>query len=307
MHWYFPSKKVWAARILIFLSCFSCIVLYLKHIEVFNPVNIAKLHSDTTHPQIIEEYIWNRKTNLHSEFDAERQLLLADINWDEIEALNAYDMFELEWNCEDETRFGNGVVSIGDGPKFACGSTVLASTDNCIVYSIGSNYDFSFEYAVNRIAPLCEIHTFDGTMDLSERPLPEDLSGKRIHFHNWNVIADCTDSGASALCVTDTLRKLGHSLKTVTWLKIDCEGCEYSVIPSFFQSRLQIDQIMVEIHGYDPKRIADLFGIFRDEGLMIFHKERNHWGCNGYTCVEYSLINSKYARKALHNYLSVRN
>ena len=32
--------------------------------------------------------------------------------------------------------------------------------------------------------------------------------------------------------------------------------------------------------------------------MMIFHKERNQWGCNGYTCVEYSLISPAAAKRA---------
>ena len=29
---------------------------------------------------------------------------------------------------------------------------------------------------------------------------------------------------------------------------------------------------------------------------MLFHKERNHWGCAGYMCVEYALIHVDDAR-----------
>jgi hypothetical protein len=30
-------------------------------------------------------------------------------------------------------------------------------------------------------------------------------------------------------------------------------------------------------------------------GLRLFHKERNHWGCQGYACVEFSLVSAESA------------
>lgn len=36
---------------------------------------------------------------------------------------------------------------------------------------------------------------------------------------------------------------------------------------------------------------------------MIFHKERNHWGCDGYRCVEYSLLSMDVAWHVLQESL----
>ena len=99
--------------------------------------------------------IWNRRKNTHAQYVNAKN---SKINFTTVAPRDAYDYFKPEWNCEDEVRLGSAIVSSGDGPKFVCGSDVLASTEDCVVYSIGSNYDFSFEYAVNRIAPQCEIH-----------------------------------------------------------------------------------------------------------------------------------------------------
>ena len=102
--------------------------------------------------------IWNRRKHTHAQYVRERNAKNSKMNFTSVKIKQAYDYFEPEWNCEDEVRLGSAIVSSGDGPKFVCGSDVLASTEDCVVYSIGSNYDFSFEYAVNRIAPQCEIH-----------------------------------------------------------------------------------------------------------------------------------------------------
>ena len=280
--------------------------------EVFFTDEAIDAKETRCHQSIEEAFtrIWNRKKNTHGQYVLERNAKNSKINFATVAQRNAYDYFEPEWNCEDEVRVGLKQVASGDGPKFVCGSDVLASTSDCIVYSIGSNYDFSFEYAVNRIAPQCEIHTFDGTLDLTKRALPEGLIEKNIHFHNWNIVSDCRSEELAKLkfpshCVSDSLQKLNHNEnKTITWLKIDCEGCEYTVIPKFAESSVTTHQIMIEVHGTDAQKVASLFGDLHKAGMMIFHKERNHWGCDGYLCVEYSLISLSYAEKVLHTFLT---
>jgi len=257
--------------------------------------------------------IWNRRQNTHAAYVRERDAQHSKINFTTTASKKAYDYFEPEWNCEDEVRLGSTIVSSGDGPKFVCGLGVLASTESCIVYSIGSNYDFSFEYAVNNFAPQCEIHTFDGTLNLSKRPLPDRLKEKNIHFHNWNIVSDCRSEELAKLdspsqCVSHTLQKLNHhESATITWLKMDCEGCEFTVIPKFVESSVKIDQLMIEVHGTNALRIASLFSCLHNAGLMIFHKERNHWGCDGYKCVEYSLMTSDYAKKVSRAFFNMKD
>jgi len=253
--------------------------------------------------------IWKHRSDVHAHYVRERNAKHLNTNFSTVAERNAYDYFEPEWNCEDEVRLGADTVSSGDGPKFVCGSEVLASTEDCIVYSVGSNFDFSFEFAVSRIAPQCEIHTFDGTLDFTKRSLPAGLKERNIHFHHWNIVSECLPEENSKLshpseCVSDSLKKLTHEGKTITWLKIDCEGCEYTVIPKFIESPIEAHQIMVEVHGTDAQKIANLFNSLYNAGMMIFHKERNHWGCKGYLCVEYSLIGSTYAQKVLHTFLA---
>ncbi|CAF3458204.1 unnamed protein product [Rotaria sp. Silwood1] len=71
--------------------------------------------------------------------------------------------FQNNWEptiqCEFERRLGN----IGDGGKWVCDIHRFGSlnTTNILVYSLGSNGDFSFEYAIKELFRNAEIHTFD--------------------------------------------------------------------------------------------------------------------------------------------------
>ena len=73
------------------------------------------------------------------------------------------------------------VGPVGDGHKWICDSHRFPS--DCLVYSIGFEGDFHFELDLNRVAPQCEIHTFD----------PKDYSqaltfyGAKAMFHEWRL------------------------------------------------------------------------------------------------------------------------
>ncbi|KAI8112067.1 hypothetical protein M9434_003391 [Picochlorum sp. BPE23] len=221
--------------------------------------------------------------------------------------IRAYDMYEPEWVCDSEKRVGPEEINIGDGPKFVCAPDTLKHEKDCLVYSIGSSYDFSFEDGIRKHAPNCEFHTFDGTMDLTNRALPGNLEEKSIHFHNWNVdtASGTSNNGWVRKTIQEIVSELGHTGKTIQVFKIDCEGCEYGVMPHVIDmvknGQLAIEQIQIEMHGTDAAKIQIFFQTMRSAGYAIFHKERNHWGCNGYDCVEYAFISIPVARKVFIN------
>ena len=247
------------------------------------------------------KYLWETKLKKHQAYMKELRLA-EDRRRDTLSEWDkrlAYDMYEPEWVCELDTRVGPREVNVGDGPKFVCAPELLREND-CIVYSIGSNYNFEFEEGMHKHAPNCEFHVFDGTMDLTKRPLPAGLGQKNIHFHNWNVDARSKDHARWTIKgLEDILEELGHKGETIQVFKIDCEGCEYEVLPLLAdlvrKGEVTIGQIQVEVHYTNATQIQNLFQTLRAPGFMIFHKERNHWGCNGYSCVEYSLVSFEVA------------
>ena len=48
----------------------------------------------------------------------------------------------------------------------------------------------------------------------------------------------------------------------------------------------------------DLPTVHDFFAAADRAKLRIFHKERNHWGCNGYKCVEFAFASEAFLREA---------
>jgi hypothetical protein len=121
-----------------------------------------------------------------------------------------------------------------DGAKWLCGLRSLAP--GCVIYSLGSNAQFEFEYLMVEHTP-CQVHTFDCTVDASAPSFPrEELAARgkgRVVFHPLCVSDGSADSqGGSSQGAYRTLRQLTHSLNhtTVNLLKMDIEGYEYRVL-----------------------------------------------------------------------------
>jgi hypothetical protein len=103
------------------------------------------------------------------------------------------------------------------------------------------------------------------------------------------------------LPIADILNLLGHKGRHVHILKIDCDGFEYAAFdnlrPEIQAGAISIGQIQVELHGLDFIQVASFFDGADKSGFMVFHKERNHWGCSGYQCLEFSLIHKSEAER----------
>lgn len=108
----------------------------------------------------------------------------------------------------------------------------------CLIVSVGSNGDFSFETAVHAAYPRCTIHVFDGTPGKSDtwaKLAPKWLTYHATHFYagSWKSFV-----GAGST----------RRLPTVTVLKMDCEGCEFEALPSFLEHTCT-EQVLCELHG----------------------------------------------------------
>jgi hypothetical protein len=228
--------------------------------------------------------------------------------------LNYFDLFEPEAVCFTDERFGGPqrYESFGDGPKFICGIDYLRATtssqaaaaesSSCLVYSVGSKNQIAFEMAIKDLLPACETHTFDPTLTA---PYIGDAYST---FHPWGLGADNATStssgGFKTQGVMSMYRALGHVGRRLDILKVDCEGCEFdSMLPLFdaiAQNEIQVDQLLIELHifGEDWKKVLDFFAAADRAKMRIFHKERNHWGCSGYKCLEYAFASEDFLRRA---------
>lgn len=164
--------------------------------------------------------------------------------------------------CPFIRRFGRG----GDGGKIAC--NIAPPKTNCLIVSVGSNNEFSFESAVHQQFPRCSIHTYDPTV---REPRPPAY----VTFHKTTVP-----------------RKLGGD---VFILKMDCEGCEYTDLPPL-SSKAQ--QILLEVHpcltGSVSKDRALLGHLAKTHTL--FSREHNRFGIRP-GCMELSWIRFDLRRR----------
>jgi len=225
-----------------------------------------------------------------------------------------FDLFEPEATCISEERFGSDSEerydAFGDGPKFVCGVDYIAAKAkkaDCLIYSVGSNNDVRFEKAVHTHMKGCEVHTFDPTV-------ADDafIGGEYTQFHSWGLGTDGGTEGISMSGLDKGSRKsfetvvrdLGHDKRTIDILKIDCEGCESATMPPLFDlivaGEITVNQILVELHraGFEDSfnNVYDFFLAADRAKFRVTHKERNHWGCRGESCVEYAFTSESYLR-----------
>ena len=185
--------------------------------------------------------------------------------------------WEPSYSCTALARFG----CPGDGGKWICDPHHFLM-DKCVVYSFGSNDEFSFEEAIHHFNPECRIYTFD---PFSSQPVNKP---DFVKFYPWGIGA--RDSAKDFIFTLPTImRKLHH--KNITILKVDCEGCELELdAPSFPAHKGAIQQIQMEVH-FDgmPERVHRLFNFLTSIGYAIFNKEANIQYSDG-NAVEFSLL-----------------
>lgn len=117
---------------------------------------------------------------------------------------------------------------------------------NCLVVSIGIGGEWKFEDQLARRG--CEVHAFDPTTELREKHENHAAAHANVHFHFEGLGAGGARSGRRADFSTrnygnvsgsrthgldELLRtaRRGNASRPVTYLKIDCEGCEWDAWP----------------------------------------------------------------------------
>eukprot|EP00186_Timspurckia_oligopyrenoides_P002750 CAMPEP_0182443598 /NCGR_PEP_ID=MMETSP1172-20130603/2300_1 /TAXON_ID=708627 /ORGANISM="Timspurckia oligopyrenoides, Strain CCMP3278" /LENGTH=331 /DNA_ID=CAMNT_0024638939 /DNA_START=79 /DNA_END=1074 /DNA_ORIENTATION=- len=176
--------------------------------------------------------------------------------------------FEPEWTCL-ESRAGRQ----GDGGKWICDELRISDLSKeghrCLIYSVGSNNDFSFEIDIYSRLPMCEIYTFDPTLG-DRTPKNPDY----VKFYPWGIAGKDDPSKPNYFKLQTIMKKLGHEGLEIMIFKIDVEGHEFPAFRDLFQAEfLPMRQILLEAHSV--KRNAGLFINLRRRGFAIYHKEPN--------------------------------
>ena len=221
----------------------------------------------------------------------------------------AQEFIQTRWvpvlHCATAERLG----AAGDGGKWLCNPLRVAERGpSCLVYSIGSRNDFTFEAHLHAMLPRCEIHTFDPTIGAAPSNTPPF-----VHFHAWGLLAAAApearsptiEPGKGSRRLHYTLREmaaqLGHSHREIDVLKVDCDGCEHEALRAWAMEGVPlVRQLLVEVHfGSHPREAmhADirsanrLMWLLRTLGFVVFAKEPNVLMSSAYgAAAEYSLL-----------------
>jgi Methyltransferase domain len=184
----------------------------------------------------------------------------------------------------------------------AVSSSSLPPPPPCLVYSIGSNGDPSFEQSVRQeIGPHCEIHVFD--MDNYSRKVMKAVP-HNAYYHKWGIAKENKfrpdNRGRIYKTLNQTMYELGHLNTPIDIFKIDCEGCEWQIYPDFFLPGIDLRQILIELHANNIQisknggtvlmpETPDFFKMM-ERNYVIFHKEPNIQWSVGAAAIEYCFL-----------------
>ncbi|KAF9052297.1 hypothetical protein BDZ89DRAFT_1153715 [Hymenopellis radicata] len=218
-------------------------------------------------------------------------------------AYTVWDFFPASYNCPHEVE---RIGSLGDGGKWVCGLSRLQEKPDCLIYSMGINYESSFEAEILSNTRYCQIYGFDSTSKSFGPQIPRTQSA-RTHFTR-NGLAGQTVPAADKHGPSYTLEHLmqlkGHTFIDI--LRIDVESAEFdtltSLITPYIQSGkpLPFGQLLLEIHVWH-KRFPEFltwWEMLEAAGLRPFSAEpnlvyQNYNKLANSELAEYSFLNVK--------------
>lgn len=198
--------------------------------------------------------------------------------------------------CKRLVKFGgkiNHEKEMIDGDKYACldQKFSLVNSNNCLVYSFGINYDWSFDEAMEEFG--CEVHSFDPSIDYREGKRSPGITfhhigiGRNHHLnvYNWSIHT-----------LDEVMIQLGHENRTIQYLKMDVEGGEFDMLAQQLVDNRgdfvldRVEQIGFELHyRLDP---GLQMSFYRDADRSI-----SRLGQLGFNLVHWEfnkLINKRY-------------
>lgn len=193
--------------------------------------------------------------------------------------------WEPTWACPLEERImfhpEGSLTTSGDGGKWVCDVPKLPK--QCLVYSFGSNGEYSFEFGLlerlgSSSSKRCEIHSFDPfiTTDAGKNFEAHPFM-KLITVHQWGLglgayttppLLKWENRSVEMKSLYKTIQALQHEQREIDILKIDIDGIEFEVLQNedfwheIDQHHIIIHQLLIEVHfqGISGKTFR-----FRDE------------------------------------------
>jgi len=214
-------------------------------------------------------------------------------------------------NCTKEIHFAEQSYE----EKIFCvpppvGNGTALLSEECNIFSIGSNDQWGFEEEVVQKLPNCVTHTFDCTLP-NNKPKRKPNSD-HVQFYPY-CIGDAegdndnkqTDDKTKRFLPYKELWERTNTTRPPKLLKIDVEGFEFGVIPSMLRnspSEIWPEQIMMEVHWgtrmvdvpsmlrtRQASEISLMFGqLFNYGGYLPVKVKYFEPGCS--TCMEVLLV-----------------
>ncbi|KAK8732640.1 hypothetical protein OTU49_006861 [Cherax quadricarinatus] len=155
---------------------------------------------------------------------------------------------QTEYPCKNLTKFGGAIFpKFVDGDKWAClDSPVAPPPSNCLVYSFGINFEWSFDDAMASYG--CEVYSFDPTMDMKEHKRSPNITFLKLGIGN----SARNFSRGKVDTLGGIIKKLGHVGRRIDYLKLDIEGMEVETLEEVFKNQPElltnVTHLGVEIH-----------------------------------------------------------
>ncbi|XP_067652023.1 probable methyltransferase-like protein 24 isoform X2 [Haliotis asinina] len=149
--------------------------------------------------------------------------------------------------CKDINRLGH----LSDGGWEVCNDRQYSPPNDCLVYSVGINNDFSFDDEISRQYG-CEVHSFDPSMNQKSHKRGEKLFFHNIGMSDKNVHIPANQKGWEMRTLGAMKQELIHAKRHVHVLKMDIEHWEWKVLPEAIASGFLNDVTILdlELHSW---------------------------------------------------------
>ncbi|XP_043246991.1 uncharacterized protein LOC122394298 [Amphibalanus amphitrite] len=186
-------------------------------------------------------------------------------DWPEVPTSSCKRMFKMG-------GLASGKGCLTDGDKHVCLDEPLslaAAHDDCLIYSFGINYDWSFDEAARAFG--CEVHSFDPSIDY-----PEGRRSDGITFHHFGIGRNNHTNvyGWQIYTLDQIMDILGHKGRTIHYLKMDAEGGEFDMMAQQLLDGAgefvldKVEQIGFEVHyRLDPRLEMGDFYLLANETI----------------------------------------
>ena len=182
--------------------------------------------------------------------------------------------------CHVKYRIGGRYLSychVMDGQKYVCMDELMDDirNQNCLVYSFGVGKDWSFENTLGDWG--CNVYAYDPTIDQPVN-ISKNVIFKKIGVEPYN------SNNKNYESFDRILKTNGHESAKISYVKLDIEGLELSLLSIWLESGLlnKVQQIAFEVHLDPPEKKVTLefLQTFKDLQLQgnyrIFNWEANN-------------------------------